>query len=370
MTVVLPPTPTSIARASAALHGGELVAIPTETVYGLAGSAVDERAVASIFQAKARPTFDPIIVHIAEPEGWSSADDDAVWRILESPGLVDATSLGADRRGIAARLARAFWPGPLTLVLPRGPRVPDLVTSGLSTVAVRMPAHPVAQAILAASALPLAAPSANRFGRISPTTASDVVAELDGRIPFVIDGGPCAVGIESTVVAVGSKDDLELLRPGGVPREAVAAVAGTGVRVVASAAASSGVPSPGMLESHYAPSKPFVLLATAVRTLSDRDEAAIRASLRGDVREVGLLVAADAPEEAVRRFERACGRSVIAVTLSRSGNSEEAARALFSALRSLDGSTAQLLFAEPWPESEGLGYAIADRLRRAAGART
>ncbi|HEY8965072.1 MAG TPA: L-threonylcarbamoyladenylate synthase, partial [Candidatus Methylacidiphilales bacterium] len=180
---IAPPDAAGIARAAALLREGSLVGLPTETVYGLAANALDAAAAARIFEAKARPFFDPLIVHV--------------------PGLAEAEGLVAEGgwNEAARRLAEAFWPGPLTLVLPKRPEVPDLVTSGLPHVALRAPAHPVAQAVLKASGLPLAAPSANRFGRISPTTAQAVAEELGAAVPLVLDGGACAVGVESTILA-------------------------------------------------------------------------------------------------------------------------------------------------------------------------
>lgn len=194
MAELLQPTAENLARAGEALRRGELVGMPTETVYGLAGNALDAEAVARIFAVKERPTFDPLIVHVA-PE----------LRGLDAFGeaeLVDVAALDGDARTHIEALISRFWPGPLTLVLPRGARVPDLVTSGLATVAVRMPRHPVAQALIRAAQRPLAAPSANRFGRISPTSAADVQAELGDRIGLILDGGSSEVGVESTVLAI------------------------------------------------------------------------------------------------------------------------------------------------------------------------
>jgi L-threonylcarbamoyladenylate synthase len=304
---VLAPTADQLARAAARLRAGEVVAIPTETVYGLAGAAFDERALARIFAAKDRPTFDPLIVHVLE---------------LDAPGVVGP--LAPRQRAAAERLARAHWPGPLTLVLPRGPRVPDLATAGLPTVAVRSPRHPVARALVAAVG-PLAAPSANRFGRISPTSAADVVAELGDRVELVVDGGPCAVGLESTIVAVGEDGELTLLRPGGVAVEA--RPGGPEVR------------APGMLPSHYAPHKPLVFLGAS----------------------------APAGRVALLAFDPATAARVAAVRTEVLGlDLEAAARRLFAALRALDACDADVIVAEPCPSRAGLGHAIADRLERAA----
>ncbi|HEX6852123.1 MAG TPA: L-threonylcarbamoyladenylate synthase [Candidatus Polarisedimenticolaceae bacterium] len=342
-TRVLPPTPETIAQAAAALRHGDLVGIPTETVYGLAGNALDAHALASIFAAKERPSFDPLIVHIGGA--------------IDATGLVDLSAFGACARDRLRALVDAFWPGPLTLVLPKTPMVPDLATSGLATIALRAPSHPVARALIAAAGVPLAAPSANRFGRISPTTASDVVQELWGRVSMVIDGGPCAVGVESTVVAIDPEGGLRLLRPGGISRESLIAVTGAPVAVVPRVV-GPGAParSPGMLESHYAPVKPLHLLPRAILALNDVERRELLPAGAG-------ILAASGDAEAIAA---ACaGPPTILRVLSPSGDAEEAARNLFAALRALDASEATTLVTEPWPGEEGLGYAIADRLRRA-----
>lgn len=326
----------AIIEAAGILRAGGVVAIPTETVYGLAAVAFDEAAVARIFRAKDRPSFDPLIVHLGDPD---------------LAATVNLMRLSPAARAAAAALTAAFWPGPLTLVLPRGARVPDLVVSGLDTVAVRMPRHPVALAVIRAVGAPLAAPSANRFGRISPTSAADVVAELGDRIPLVLDGGPCAVGVESTVVALDGDGALTLYRPGGISPEAIARAAG---RPLARAAASPA--SPGMLPSHYAPRKPLRLLDAPAAALA-------RAPEHGGARTLGLLSFSD--ESAGAALGALTGRPVVLRVLSPAGDLEEAARGLFAALRALDASDADILYAEPVPGG-GLGHAIRDRLARAA----
>lgn len=323
---VLAATAENIAEVAAMLRRGELAAIPTETVYGLAGLATDDGALAQIFAAKDRPTFDPLIVHVPAARARLAA--------LEEDGLVSGVASAA----LVDRLLAAFWPGPLTLVLPRGPRVPDLAASGLPTVAVRSPRHPVAQALLDAAG-PLAAPSANRFGRISPTSAADVVAELSGRVPVVLDGGPCAVGLESTIVAV-DEAGLRLLRPGGAPAEAIEAVAGTKL-----VAGGEKIAAPGMLPGHYAPRKRLVLLDGPVAS--------------GTTAPAGRLAALLFDPDAAGRLGEVAAR-VLGPT------PEDAARGLFAALRALDACDADLIVAEPCPWPEGLGHAIRDRLARAA----
>jgi L-threonylcarbamoyladenylate synthase len=310
---------TDVARAVALLQGGSVVAIPTETVYGMAANAFDPEAVLHIFTTKQRPSFDPLIVHIGRPQ-----DVHAVVRELP-PG--------------AEELMRTFWPGPLTLVLPKRPEVPDIVTSGLDTVGVRMPAHPLALDLLQRLDFPLAAPSANPFGYVSPTTAQHVADQLGEAIPYILDGGACAVGVESTIIGWDGTCWV-LYRPGGVPVEAIEAVIG---RV--HAAVKQVVPAaPGMLESHYAPRK-------AVH-----------------VGEVGELLPLFADQRVgVIGLQRAFAVHHNEV-LAPSGNMEEAARNLFAALRALDASDVDVILAERFPD-EGLGRAINDRLRRAAAKR-
>jgi len=311
---IVPATKEAIRQAAQALARGDLVAFPTETVYGLGANALDARAVAKVFAAKERPRFNPLIVHV--------------------PGLAAAETY-AVVNDMARILAEAFWPGPLSLVLAKRPAcgIADLVSAGLDTIALRAPAHPVAQALLAEVKLPIAAPSANRSGRISPTTAAHVEAELGDRPAMILDGGPCPLGIESTVVSVvGPKPAL--LRPGALPREAIELVLGV---PLATAKANERGASPGQLATHYAPNTKLRLGATSVR-----------------------------PDEALLAF----GRDVpqggrLTINLSASGNLEEAAAKLFAALRELDQAGARTIAVMPIP-AQGLGEAINDRLQRAA----
>ncbi|MBX6368490.1 MAG: threonylcarbamoyl-AMP synthase [Rhodospirillales bacterium] len=308
------PTPEAIARAASVLREGGLVAFPTETVYGVAGDATNDRAVAAIFAAKQRPRFNPLISHVADLE--------AARRL----GRFDAR---------AEDLAARFWPGPLTLVVPRLPTSPVslLATAGLDTVAVRVPDHPVASALLRAVGLPLAAPSANRSGRVSPTTAAHVAEELGDSVAMILDGGPCRVGVESTVLDL-TTDPPTLLRPGGVPMEALGLVQ-------LPSDAGSAPRSPGMLTSHYAPRLAVRLDATEARP--------------------GEALLAFGPGEAPPGF-------AAVRWLSRSGDLVEAAANLFAALRALDRPEYAGIAVMPIPE-EGLGRAINDRLRRAAAPR-
>ena len=300
-----------LAAAAAVLRAGAQVAFPTETVYGLGADARDDRAVAGIYAAKGRPSFNPLIVHLADVE------------------TARQVARFDDR---AERLAAAFWPGPLTLVLPlrEGVGISALVTAGLPTVALRVPAHPVARALLAAFGGPLAAPSANPSGRVSPTTADHVAAGLAGRIGGVVDGGACGVGVESTII--GLDGPASLLRAGGVPAEAVEAVLG----VALVAGGDAGAPTaPGQLLSHYAPTGRLRLNATAAL-----------------------------PGEVMVGFGAVPGE----LTLSASGDLTEAAANLFAVLHRLDAMGAVAIAVAPVPET-GLGRAINDRLRRAAAPR-
>jgi L-threonylcarbamoyladenylate synthase len=312
MTETLAPDDAGIARAARLLAAGALVAFPTETVYGLGGDARSDLAVARIFEAKGRPSFNPLIVHLPD-----LAAVEGVARI--SPRARD--------------LAAAFWPGPLTLVLPvREGAVSPLVTAGLSTVAVRVPAHPLAQRLLRAFGGPVAAPSANPSGRVSPTRADHVLEGLDGRIAAVLDGGPCAVGLESTILL--PDPEPVLLRPGGLPAEALEAALGTAPAIGGDAGSPT---SPGQLASHYAPEATLRLNATDAR-----------------------------PGEVLVGFGPVTGQ----LSLSDTGDLVQAAANLFHALRQADrlaGPDGRIAFA-PVPET-GLGRAINDRLRRAAAPR-
>ncbi|HEY9840408.1 MAG: L-threonylcarbamoyladenylate synthase [Candidatus Sericytochromatia bacterium] len=339
-TRILTADAAAIEAAAALLAASELVAMPTETVYGLAGNAFDEQAVLKIFAAKERPSFDPLIVHLAPDAGRDLAE-------LARRELIDPAAVALGLRPALDALIAAFWPGPLTLVLPRHPRVPELVTSGLATVALRVPAHPVAQALLART-FPLAAPSANRFGRISPTDAAAVFQELQGRIPLILDGGPCRIGLESTVLGIEA-DQLCLLRPGQLSAEELAATAGVTIRPQAPHPAE--IRAPGMLKSHYAPLSPLDLVQA---------QAEIPALLQARPGRPGLLLLRPNPElEAIMAT-----RGGRLISLSADAALDEIARGLFAALRQLDGL--DFLIAELPPAGSGLAHAIRDRLQKAA----
>lgn len=306
-------------RALALLEAGEVVAIPTETVYGLAGDATNGEAVARIFEAKGRPRFNPLIAHVS--------------------GMAMATEI-AEFDELSEKLAGAFWPGPLTLVLPlaRGARVHPLVTAGLDTIALRMPQGFGAE-LITRLGRPLAAPSANSSGRITSTSAEAVEVDLGKRIPLIVDGGPTEVGLESTIVKVEG-GTLRLLRPGGIAAETIEAAAGRSLL----RGAGADIEAPGMLASHYAPGAAVRVGATSVL-----------------------------PGEALLAFgqQRAdnSGQAIATLNLSPSGDLREAAANLFSHMQALDRSGAKTIAVEPIPET-GLGEAINDRLRRAAAPRT
>ena len=304
---VVPADDAAITAAAQFLHAGQIVAIPTETVYGLAADAQNADAVARIYAAKGRPDFNPLIVHVAD---------------------ISAARKLAVFNDMAERIADAFWPGPLTLVLPLQPDAPitRAVTAGLPTVAIRCSAHPVMQALLAKSGLSLAAPSANPSGEISPTRAEHVLAGLGGAVPMILDGGPCAAGLESTIVAI-RQDGWEILRPGPVTLEDIERVVGCKPLV----AQNTTIEAPGQMSSHYAPTKP-----------------------------VRLNVTAREPGEWLIGFGSISGD----YNLSASGNLAQAAANLFDAMHHADASAARSIAVAPIPH-EGIGIAINDRLNRA-----
>jgi L-threonylcarbamoyladenylate synthase len=316
-----------IENAAGVLRAGGLVALPTETVYGLGANAEDPAAVARIFQVKGRPPSHPLIVHIG---GAEQLDD---W-VKDVPAT-------------ARLLAEHFWPGPLTLVLRRGPRVPLEATGGLETVAVRVPDHPVALALLSAFGGGVTAPSANRFGSVSPTTADHVRAELGEAVDFVLDGGPCEVGVESTIVdATGEIPSI--LRPGGVTREDLEAVLGCPLAVPS----TSRVRVPGQHPSHYAP-RARVVLVEPEKVVTEAELA------QGLGHQVGVFLPPAFADTAVK------AHAVVTVP----GSPAAYARGLYGFLRELDRQGCDLIIAS-LPVEEGLGLAIANRLRRAAGPRT
>ena len=318
----------SIRRAAALLRAGELVAFPTETVYGLGADALNAEASARIFAAKGRPADNPLIAHIAGESGLA--------------GLI-----AGEPCACARKLMRAFWPGPMTLIFPKSPRVPREVTAGLDTVAVRMPSHPVARALIRAAQTPIAAPSANRSGRPSPTTAAHVLEDMEGRIPLILDGGPCEVGLESTVVDVtGARP--RILRPGGVTLEMLEGVVGdvdVDEGVLHQLQAGSQARSPGMKYKHYAP--------------------------KG---EVTIVTGPRAAQEIARLYDAADGRAAILAFSQADYGARRVYRLknapgeLFAALRQLDEDGMETIYAEDVPTA-GVGLAVMNRLMRAAAFR-
>jgi L-threonylcarbamoyladenylate synthase len=314
---VLPARPDAVRRAAAALRAGGLVAFPTETVYGLGAIATDPGAVARIFESKRRPRFDPLIVHVYD-------------RTMLA-GVVAEFPCDAER------LAERFWPGPLTLVLPKTTQIPELTTAGLPTVAVRMPSHPVARELIAAAGSPIAAPSANPFGALSPTRAEHVAAGLGAGVDIILDGGATLHGLESTIVALDERPVL--LRPGAIETEAIEEVIGPLAR-----RPDESVRAPGRFPQHYAPRTPLRIVDPATVAAGDRERA-------------GLLTLRDTfAGYAASRM------------LSQTGNVREAAARFFEALHELDALDVERIDAQPFPE-HGLGAAIMDRLARAAAQR-
>lgn len=312
-------TPEAIAQAATRLRAGEVVAFPTETVYGLGADATNAAAVARVFGIKNRPAFDPLIVHLADADALATV----------AAACPDA----------ARRLIARYWPGPLTIVLPKTAAIPDLVTAGLPSVAVRVPGHPLARQLIAAADRPIAAPSANPFGYVSPTTAGHVAAQLGEVVPMILDGGPCRLGVESTIVSFLDPEPV-LLRPGAITLEMLEAALGT-VRVGSDAPLPT---APGQLPRHYAPRTPVEIVD---------EPGAIPAATRA-----GAALLSCAPVAEVAGFAHV-------EVLSPSGDLEVAAAGLFAALRALDDGGFTRLYAVAVPE-RGIGRAIMDRLRRSA----
>ena len=314
-----------INQAAEIIKSGGMAVFPTETVYGLGADATNPVAVAKVFEIKGRPHFDPLIVHV------SSIDE--------------AKALWAQCPPVAEKLMKRFWPGPLTIVLPKTDKIPDIVTAGLPSVAVRMPNHPVATVLLAAAGCPIAAPSANRFGHASPTSAQAVEEEL-GKDILILDGGPARVGIESTVIAFDGERP-QLLRPGGVPLEEITAVVGPVSFAQKNGAAAA---SPGLLERHYAPGKPLYLLEEVPVSLRQLPNWRVAAG------KVGLLLLSPL---------RVAFPTAAVQILSPQGSLVQAAANFFQALRQLDKSEVDLIVAAAIPKN-GLGLALNDRLTRAS----
>ena len=310
---------TSVSEAARLLKAGEVVAIPTETVYGLAGNAFEPKALAKIFAAKERPTFDPLIVHIAD--------------------IAQLTDIAKDIPDSAYKLAEAYWPGPMTIILPKKDCIPDLCTSALPSVAVRFPSHPIAQAIIKESGLPLAAPSANLFKHVSPTTAEHVAAQLANRIAGIVDGGPCSVGVESSIISLtGEKPTV--LRPGAITPEMFAKVLGDVAIKESTSKPSQPMLAPGQCDTHYRPQVPLYY---------------------GEI-PVGYTL----PEHTVRiAFGTQAGPIPATVNLSATGDMVEATSKLYAFMHDLDKTEYDLILVDPIPNT-GVGMALNDRLKRAS----
>jgi L-threonylcarbamoyladenylate synthase len=341
------PEPEAIARAAACLRHGGLVAFPTETVYGLGAHALDRAAVRRLFAAKGRPANDPLIVHVT--------------------ALADVTPLVSTVPASVQALATRFWPGPLTLVLPRSAAVPDEVTAGLNTVGVRVPAHPIARALIAAAGVPVAAPSANLFSRPSPTRAEHVLQDLDGRIDMVVDGGPTLVGVESTVLDLSS-DVPTILRPGAVTLEMLREVLPRVEVRQRSAETASVMPSPGLLSKHYAPRAPLTLYEGEAAAVADRITVDARTALLAG-KAVGVIAA---DEDVIGGLEGGPDGPPLRASLRvvRIGPARQlgiVASRLYAVLRELDAAEVDVILARAFPSDDGLGLAVQDRLRRAAG---
>ena len=309
---------TSVSEAAQLLKEGEVVAIPTETVYGLAGNAFEPKALAKIFAAKERPTFDPLIVHIAD--------------------IAQLTDIAKDIPDAAYKLARAYWPGPMTMILPKKDCIPDLCTSGLPSVAVRFPSHPVAQAIIKESGLPLAAPSANLFKHVSPTTAEHVAAQLADRIAGIVDGGACSVGVESSIISLVGEPTV--LRPGAVTPEMFAKILGEVKVKESTSKPGQAMAAPGQCDTHYKPQVPLYF---------------------GKVPEGFTL-----PAHTVRiAFGNQEGPIPATVNLSETGDMTEATAKLYAYMHDLDLPEYDLILVDPIPNT-GVGMALNDRLKRAS----
>lgn len=330
-----------IERAANLLRRGELVVFPTETVYGLGADAFQPAALEGIFAAKGRPFSDPLIVHIAE--------------------FANLRELTTSIPQAALDIAQAFWPGPLTLILPRGPRVSHIVTAGLETVAVRMPSHPVARALINALDSPVAAPSANRFMHVSPTTAAHALADLNGRVPLILDGGPCDVGVESTILDLSTETPI-ILRPGGVSLEALRMVLPEVLPPVSlkKQAEEQAQKAPGQLAMHYAPAIPLLLFNGSEEAMRTAVFNEVEERVKGGER-VGVLVA-DADLPVFRESD------ALVHSLGDATQPAQVAANLFASLRALEEAHVQVIICRNFSDRD-LGLAIRDRLMRAAGGR-
>jgi L-threonylcarbamoyladenylate synthase len=337
----LPVTDETLHEAAAALRAGELVAFPTETVYGLGADAFNTIALAKVFEAKKRPRFDPLIVHIAA--------------FADIARVADLRLLDARARANFDALVRALWPGPLTFIVPKQAAVPDLATSALPTVALRFPDHAVARALIRLSTGAIAAPSANPFGYLSPTRAGHVREQLGDKVSIILDGGPCGIGVESTVLDL-TRGEARILRPGGTPRERIEAVIGKVSDTPPSKVSDTPPPiSPGQLKSHYAPRTPLQLHAREAMLALPALPTAAYLFFDEETRDAWVQTRGQTPHS----------RPLDAKVLSEAGDLVEAASVLFDTLHELDHAGVSTIHVQRVPDS-GLGCAINDRLTRAA----
>lgn len=358
MTQILKPSVKSVQLVAAALKKNQVAALPTETVYGLAGNGLSKVAINKIFEAKGRPKTDPLILHL--PIRYKKQK--SILLALCKAGLVNKKVLKWESRSSVEKLLKKYWPGPLTVVLPKGAKVPLLATSGHPSVALRMPAHPWFQKVLAKVSFPLAAPSANRFGKISPTEAFHVMAELKDRIPLILDGGPCKIGVESTIIKL-EEDHAELLRPGKISAKDVTQYLPVQVKSKPTyAEESTSVVAPGLLDNHYAPTK---------RMWFALNEAPPEVEVKSLGQNVGVLNLSKEPLNPSHVINQAKN---IRLTLHLQNSLEQIAKELFRSLRALDEepSIDAILVISPKPSAEeleknkGLYDAILDRLSRAS----
>lgn len=358
----LEPSKKNLKKVAELLKNDAVVAIPTETVYGLAGNAFSTKAVLKIFSAKERPKFDPLIVHVSK----NLLKEKNLLKALDSFGIISISKIKNADRALIEKLLRQYWPGPLTVTLPKSKKIPDLVTSGLPNVAVRMPQHDVTQGLLDKLDFPLAAPSANRFGRISPTSAKHVEKELSGRIWGVLDGGDCEIGLESTVLGFdNSSSSFFLLRPGAITQKNIRSSLGKKA-VRKPRASDTQLKAPGMLASHYAPQKKITLLPKPFSQFTKAELEKIFSRLQ---QPFGLLLMKKPTKRLESLLKNQRSKCLIEV-LSKNENAAEISKNLFSKMRRLDESQALELIAEPTEKTGGLFTAISDRLTRASSRNT
>lgn len=366
---ILAPTLENLKFVSEALQNNEIIGMPTETVYGLAANARSPLAIARVFQAKSRPYFDPLIVHLGLEGNCVSA--------LAEMKLIDSAQLSPEQRKKIDRMIKKFWPGPLTLILPKHPDIPDLVSSGLPQVGLRMPTHQIAQSLIHFAGFPLAAPSANRFGKISPTSAEAVQEELGDRIDWILDGGTCEIGLESTIVTIPSESQIEILRPGKVTQAELEEVLEVPISIKTINAShlskeveeKESLKSPGLLESHYAPSKPCYLLPCSDDKLTihsfSLNDLHLNVPIPLQDKEVGYLLQSNRSKSWIKTVCHEMNIRPQIRVLSETGNLVESAQNLFKFMREMDSSEVEVILVEPCESEQGLGRAIQDRILRA-----